>query len=270
MTYVCERCNAQFEYKSRLLYHLSNKKKICPPLNADIDINEYKERLEKVAQDNKKYPCKKCGKGFSSPQTRCVHHKNCTFTGIVKNDDDVFSLKKEVEQLQEKIKILENGSNNINYHNTNNINIQINVRDFCINENTEYLKSDFLLECFRDMDMLKIIEEVHFNLDHPENHNCRTKNIKQNLMEYQQNGKWIIDKKENVLYELIMNGYRVLNTYYKDNKKDVEFELDNDEISESLGWLKKIYHEDKTLMKELKNDAFLLVINNKALLLQKK
>jgi hypothetical protein len=178
-------------------------------------------------------------------------------------------LKRKIEVLEQQVRT---GSTNITNNNTQNIqNIHIHVQrnDFACGENTKYLKPEFLLECFRDMDMIKVLEEIHFNPEHPENHNVRVKNVKQNLMEYVDNGKWVAKKKEEVLEHLIMNGYRVLHTYYKKNKDDVEDELEDSQVDESLQWLKKIYDEDKSLYKELKDDAFLLVMNNKALLLQR-
>lgn len=50
---------------------------------------------------------------------------------------------------------------------------------------------------------------------------------------------------------------------------DVETTCSDDEITQSLIWLGKIYKEEPTLMRRLKDDAFILMLNNKALLLQR-
>jgi hypothetical protein len=78
----------------------------------------------------------------------------------------------------------------------------------------------------------------------------------------------VISKKEDVLIHLIMNGWRVLHTYYKKNKSDIQEELLTDEVDDSVRWLKKVYNEDKELMKELKDDVYLLIMNNKAMLIK--
>ena len=128
---------------------------------------------------------------------------------------------------------------------------------------------EFLFECFKDQNLLKVVEYLHFNPDHPENHNVRIKNINQGLMEAIENGQWKIYKKDELLHDLVYNGWRILNTYYRKNKEDIKFELEDDEISESVEWLNKIFKEDSKLMKELKTDIFILVLNNKAILIQK-
>lgn len=278
MAFKCERCGDEFPYKSRLINHLTTRKKPCPSRDSNIDIHEYIKRIEDDEFEKKKYSCKYCNKRFLTAQTKYIHQKKCIESIVEKEPIDeksIENLTNELNALKIKMEKYEKFftgtsiSNSQNANVINNNNIQINVKDFGINENKDYLDHGFLLECFRDMNLCKVLKEVHFNPDHPENHNVRLKNQRQNLMEYKHNGEWIIEKKEIVLYDLIMNGYRVLNTYYRNNKSNVDFELEDDEINESLSWLKKIYNEDKTLMKELKNDALLLVMNNKALLLQK-
>lgn len=259
MTHQCNRCGEVFMHNYLLLKHLRRKKECVPVLN---DISYSQLLFENENRQDKKYECKMCKKKFINRQSKYVHQKTCD-----KEPNKIINITAPINY----------NSNNVQTNNIqNNINIYLNseadlikLRDFAINENTKYMKPEFLLECFRQMDMIKVIEEMNFNPEHPENHNVRIKNQNQNLMEFYQNGKWLISKKNDILFDLIMNGYRVLNTYYKNNKEDVEYELDDEEIYDSLAWLKKIYNEDKNLIKELKNDAFLLVINNKALLLKK-
>lgn len=265
-TYFCKRCGYTTNQKGHLIRHFQNKKP-CPSTIADVSVEDLLEELQQKQYNDHTYDCEFCGKKFNSRSNKSSHKRTCKPTVSVK---DYMDLKTKVEALEQQVKNeaptnITNNTQNIQQ----NIHIHIQRNDFARGENIKYLQPQFLLECFRDMDMIKVLEEIHFNPDHPENHNVRVKNVKQNLMEYIDNGQWIAKKKEEVLDHLIMNGYRVLHTYYKDNKDDVEDNLENNEVDESLRWLKMIYHEDKDVIKQLKDDAFLLVMNNKALLLQK-
>ena len=267
--YYCARCGYATKQKCHLVRHL-NTKRVCPPLLIDCERSKQLEDL-KQKYNEITYDCKYCKKKFNSKSNRSTHQAKCVQQPKVEVPmSDYIDLKAKVENIE---KLLKTNTPHTIINNTvntnNNIHIHVEVRDFAVNENKNYLDSGFLLDCFRDMDIIKVIEELHFNPEHPENHNVRIKNVKMNLMEYVESGKWVVGKKDEVLEYLVMNGYRVLHTYYKDNKADVEFELEDDEIRESLRWLKQIYNEDKTVFKELKDDAFLLVMNNKALLLKR-
>jgi len=166
--------------------------------------------------------------------------------------------------------ILNKGTINNNNHNTqNNIHIHVTPRDFARDENTSYLDPEFLLECLRDMDVVKVLEELHFNPEHPENHNVRVKNQKKNEMEYVDNGRWVIGKKDQVLGDMLMTGWRVLHTYTRSNGEIIDDELDEEEKHECMGWLRKLYDEDPKLTREVKGSMFYMVLNNKAVILQK-
>ena len=269
--YQCQRCGYKCQYKSHILKHL-NRAHPCKPILSDVSIVDLIAQLP--SETEKKYFCNVCGKGFPLRQSKYVHQKNCKGSQeLVIHKPTVEELADTVATLQSRIAELEanKGGNtfNNNITQTNNVHIHVTPRDFARAENTTYLEPQFLLECFKEMDLVKVLEELHFNPEHPENHNVRVKNVKQNLMEYTDGGKWVVKKKDEVLDHLVMNGYRVLHTYYKDNKDDVICELDDDEIDDSVQWLKRIYNEDKSVVKQLKDDAFLLVMNNKALLIGK-
>ena len=66
-----------------------------------------------------------------------------------------------------------------------------------------------------------------------------------------------------------MNGWRILDTFYRDNTDTVENSMSETEIDQSLTWLQKIYDEDGNLLRNLKSEAMLMVLNNKALLLER-
>ena len=117
--------------------------------------------------------------------------------------------------------------------------------------------------------IVPLIENIHFDKEHPENHNVKIKSIKQELMETFVDGKWIITDTDDTLNELINKGYRVLNYHSRKNKNDIiDTEMNEDEYDDVLSWLEKIY-EDKKTRKPIKKQLLLLFLNNKTMLLGK-
>ena len=114
-----------------------------------------------------------------------------------------------------------------------------------------------------------LIETIHFDREHPENHNMQLKSSKQELMQTFVDGNWIITDADDTLNELINKGYRVLNYHSRKNKDDIiDKEMDEEEYDDVVGWLEKIY-EDKKTRRPIKKQLLLLFINNKTMLLAK-
>lgn len=128
---------------------------------------------------NNTLTCKKCNTIFKSRQTKWRHEKNCD--GTVLNDLSV--LKNEIEELKKFIKT----SNNVTIQNSNNTisNSNNTINNTMINnfnnDNLSFITPQFfkklLKECLFEDDhsglLPKVIEEVKFNKDHPENHNIK-------------------------------------------------------------------------------------------------
>lgn len=258
--FTCERCGYTTPQKSNLVRHYRNKT-VCDPINTSVAVDVLLERL--CDDTNKMYVCAACNARFTYQSNLSRHKKTCK--GKFSDKQQIEKLEKELNELKQLVG--KNGATNTITNNTqNNINIQINVRDFGGQENTKYLDNEFLMECFKDMDLVKVLEELHFNPEHPENHNVRLRNVKQNLMEYADQGRWVVKKKDKVLYEMVMNGWRILDRYSKRNKDEIEETLEEDEIREAIFWLKRIYNEDKELFKKIKEEIYELVMTNKELI----
>lgn len=171
----------------------------------------------------------------------------------------------ELTKIVKDLKIKMNTGPIIN--NINNMNITINLNSFS-REKIEYLNYEFIKECLKEKDIVRLLKKVHFDPNHPENHTVRIKNINKNLLEYYQDGEWIIDTKDRVLKDMInISGYRILKTFYRNNRISIENELTEEEDSEEINnWLNKIDREDKKLFNEIKKDLFLVILNNKAMI----
>lgn len=268
MTFQCKRCGYETKNKYDYGKHL-DRKTLCYPNLSNMSIDELKQ--EYIDIKRKDFHCEHCTKGFTTSKSRWRHEQLCS-----KKVDRIEVIEKELQQLKQELKqqaatpsALTHIENKDNNNNNTQINITINKRDFAGGENTSYLDHDLLMDCFRDKDIMSILNELHFNPEHPENQNVKIKNMRHNLMEYIEEGKWKIGKKEYVLRHLVFNGWRVLKEFHKDNMDHVEDICSDQEIQESLRWLNKIYKEDPSILTPLKDETFILMLNNRALLLQK-
>lgn len=139
------------------------KKTLCPPRIADIPIISI-DQLEK-----KKFKCDCCDKIFSSQ----------------------LKVKKHKEIMNE----LRNMNPNVNK-------IKLN---YFGNENYDYITYDTIksnmssgINCLK-----KIINEIYFNKNHPENSNIRLKNVREKLVEiYTKNG-WVVESMNKAFDKII-------------------------------------------------------------------
>jgi hypothetical protein len=127
-------------------------------------------------------------------------------------------LHKEIGELKQQIG-QPNTTNMINNVFNNTINISINSFG---NETTTHLTSDFLSHCLLNptKGITKLIENIHYSADVPENRNIRFKSNKNNTFEKYLDEQWFECDASNTLDELIRKGYRVLNQHYMDNFMD--------------------------------------------------
>jgi hypothetical protein len=155
---------------------------------------------------------------------------------------DIEQVKQVVKEelRQELMKEFESKiSKTINYNTTNNITINTHnnnitqiINNFG-NETTSHLSPEFLEHCLRNpkKGMSKLIENIHYNPDVPENHNLRCRSLKQNTFEKLVDEEWRICDASNTLDELIRKGYRILNAHYAENvQSDPTFFDDEDRV----------------------------------------
>jgi hypothetical protein len=263
MSNTCKRCGHESSTKSNLLKHLRRK----TPCNAitDISIDDYIKELLHKTYNEKTWDCGHCGKQFNNYQNKWRHLKTCK--SAVSEIDE---LRKRVDDLEKK-----GLSTNITNNNNNNTvnqqqNIHFHLRDFG-HEDISYLSKEFLSSCFATKDLVRLIENMHCDRDHPENHNIRIKSQKRNQIETRENNRWLIKDEDDALTECIQNGYRVLVRHgFKNKDKIIQEELDDDEdeYHSIREWLESVY-ESRTEQKPIKRKLLLLFLNNQALILAK-
>lgn len=161
-TYICKRCGYKATQKINLQTHLKRKQECQCTLS-----NTSREDLLQELQKPDRLNCKHCNQTFKNYSAKYRHQKQCH-----SNDDrsELAAMRQEITFLRNKIESLQNTAsttNNTNCNNTYNTNITLN--NFC-DEKINHLSERLLVSCLVDMDMPRLLEQIHFDPKHPENH----------------------------------------------------------------------------------------------------
>lgn len=253
MTYICKRCGYGTCHKGNFVKHL-RKTKECIPIHNDISrVLLYNELVENKT-NAKKFHCTFCNKAFTDFSNRYRHQRECKDKDICDDEKSVilsteleaFVKAKVDELMDEKISKIRrcNTQNNIIYNiNNNNVNISSDSktpRNFGF-ENMDAIPKSFIRDCFLNLDMKAIFENLHFDPNFPENHNVRIKSTKKQQIEMFTNDEWTIRPYKNGVNDIIRNLYRILNTYQRHNRNELYEDMNKDELNELLAQLEEIY-----------------------------
>lgn len=153
-------------------------------------------------------------------------------------------------------------SNNQNCHNINNSinNIGSINNNFIVNsygkENTEYITDKDMIEfCKTPRYMIpKYFKKLHFDMDHPENHNIIIPNIKEKTIQLKKDTGWdeIDVEDDDIITDFVDNSYNAM-TYFFENKEqnDPQFIKDNMMEHEIIGYKKytDMYEDERSIDK---------------------
>ena len=277
----CETCNLEFKEITYYTKHLRTSRHSIRSSN-DSDI----------------VPTIRCtcGKLYSFTQSLRHHQKKCSIhisSNTVPNDQAsdkrsvLQRLQDEQNELREKLITCEkekeeyakqheemkaqiamlldkhststtNSHNNTNSHNTHQ-NITININAFG-NENTDYLDDKALLSCIDRVykSIPCLLEKLHFDPKHPENHNIKITNKKLPYASVMGNNKkWKTVDRKDAIESMVQKGYNLLDDKYMENKdKFSSLKQQNFEEFQS-----KFEAEEKDLVREIKSNVDMMVIN---------
>jgi hypothetical protein len=149
-------------------------------------------------------------------------------------------------------------NNNIDNQTTNNtINIHINAFG---KENTDYLDDQAIVECIDRIfnSVPAILKRIHFDPDHPENHNIKITNKKLPYASVMgDNRTWKTVNKKDAIESMVAKGYNFLDEKYADTKNH----LSKRRQQHFEGFQDKFADEDKEMHKQLMTNVELLVLN---------
>jgi hypothetical protein len=190
MEFACSICGYTSNQKEHVLNHI-NRKRSCGP--GDKTIIEIPIEIK----------CEYCQKNFSTNRTLERHLRNSC-----KNKKD--QLEEENKKLKEKVKELEKGQpttiNQTTNNNTFNIFIVNNYEDTNLDKLTDRTYNRIIRDSDEAYQIIpRLIKEIHFNPDLPENHNIVLSNRNKNNKHLQvyRNKHWEIEKKDTEIDNLI-------------------------------------------------------------------
>ena len=291
--YTCERCG---KYKTRIRTHMLrhlDRKKPCPPNISFISCEALKKKIvyditHKNAQPpkytaqkrtnnaqtthkpemsvklKKTFICNFCFLSFTRKDTLTRHiRKFCSEKK--KKEDKITALSNELEKMKlekEKMKFeMEKLLDRIGDTHIQNQQINIHINNYG-RENTDYISNDFVQKLLNMpyTAVPKILEDIHFNPKHPENHNIRITNRKLPFATIWKDNKWELRNKKEVLTDMVDKGFNILDNKYCYN---TDIDINRKKVVENFQ--DKYNYQDKELIKSLKKDVEILLINKSSI-----
>jgi len=200
--YECERCQYKTYAKHSLLNHYKRKNQ-CEPKYSDKPLSELLNEIQATAKTSR---CTDCDKTFTTSSNLYRHIRTCS---AKKN-----ALTNKIATLEQAINDLKNATTTTTIQNANTIqNIQQNIHINGLGQEdksyiTEHpLFNRFMIRCIRDKmeGLCDYMVRKHFSPDHPENHNIRKLNKKDDFIDCYDGRKWRIKLTQKVLDEIFRN-----------------------------------------------------------------
>jgi hypothetical protein len=208
-SFQCKDCHCFFKKKQGYEYHLVSQK-----------------HNTRIANDKVKlHSCSICQKTFMHSSGLSRHRIKCKKNEI-KDISKVDILEKKVVELSKEVEDLKK-HNNTNIGNQNNIqtqnNIQKQTNNIIINcfgnENLDYITDKVILHCMERIygSIPLLIEKIHFDPEHPENHNVYIPNKKLShakIMNHKR--EWQIVNKKDTIENMMDIGYNMLDEKFQE------------------------------------------------------
>jgi hypothetical protein len=241
MEFACSVCQYTSPKKSSVIRHI-NKKQSCGP------------GIKEIIEIPVEISCEYCKKKFNTNGSLSRHQKD-----FCKHRKDV--LEEENKKLKERIKELEKRPMSTN--NTYNDNRTYIVVNNYENTNMKRLNDGDYIKILEDSEepyriIPKLIQEVHFNPNFPENHNIRLSNRNRNNKHLQvyRNNHWEIQDKDTEIGNLISDKETNLSDWIDQKGKKYPEALEK--FNE---YLDQKYDED--IAKLVKDEVEQLLYNNR-------
>jgi hypothetical protein len=248
-TFECGVCEVKFFRQYHLDRHFTSVK--------------HKDKLENKIVITKIFNCSFCTKKFVHASSLSKHKnmcKNKTMVSISEVDALRSQFQKEKEAMQKQIEDLLLATSQ-QHNQINNIGTQfnININSFG-NENLDYIDNKSILACIDRVykSIPSLLEKIHFDPEHPENHNIKITNKKLPYASVMGNNKkWRTVDRKDAIDSMVSNGYNLLDEKYTENKD--KFAPSKQQRIE--GFLSKCETEDKDVMKQIRSEVDMMVLN---------
>ena len=258
MKYYCKCCEYFTERKSNFIKHNETIKhkmlsksypKVakCYPnvIQNSEKVAKSSKMLSKSSNEEKKYPCKYCGKEFKYRsgvskhiKYSCKQNKDEDIKELARllnevneqnrilskqnNDNqlEIEKMQKQISKLTKKLQIqkLEHVVNNTTTENSNNT-VNYTINNYIDTDYSHLTERDYV-KCIKDCNhcVKTLIEKVHFNKKKPENMNIYIPSMKDKYIMVYKNNSWDIQDRKEVLKDLYDRNEWTLEAWYDEYK----------------------------------------------------
>jgi len=284
--FQCSRCGKAFDRKYNLDRHLNDIKKPCSPLNVSRIVNppvfiktvpgdpnnlynQFKNNpkfANNFNAQNNSLECENCGKSYSTRFNLNKHIKKCT---VSNKNNDVSQIKEKMYQdrinhLEAQILELTNKIGNtysysFNQHLDQSVhqqNIQINSYG---NENLRYITPSEVEKLISQPAtcLPQFIKLVHYNEEHPENHNVIIDEIKENVIKtLKDKNNWQHSGFEEFVERFAIEKYDQLCDLYNSDEVNID-EVVREKFDK---WADQFDYTESNTRKKAEEDAKLAII----------
>ena len=267
--YKCECCIFVSNIKTHYNRHLKTKKHLY---NSETSLstmvmstNEHKMSTNEhqMSTNEHTFKCDFCDLYFSTKPNKRRHELHFCKNNDYLETNKIYNLEKknknlekEKKKLEKKIEKMLNKVCTIN-NTTNNTNNIIVVNNYG-KENTDYMTVDKIKTLLnRPYDSIQdLIKILHFNADHPENHNVKITNKKEPFALVWNNPIWEIRKKKSVVKDLVDKGYMMIDTTYDEIYHDT-----NKENKKYINFQHNFENETTNIKDKIEGEAEIMIIN---------
>lgn len=225
-SFECKRCGYTTTVKQNYNKHL-NRKIPCPPILGNIPCELMKNNNNESTStkindlDKKQHICKYCGGVFSHYQSKWKHEKACKIKIETHNESKlVTKLQNQIDEMKKEIQGLQLQNNLGNNNNNTTISINNTTINLVINrfgdENIEYVTEEYLTKLISSgvyNSISKLIRQIYFNPNHPENRNIKITNKKLNYASVF-NRKWELRDRKEIVENIVNKGYNIIDDHY--------------------------------------------------------
>ena len=235
--FQCDQCNKWYCGKSGLLHH----KNICNGKTTPQKLEQPRISIQEILEQK-------------IDEMKLAFDKERQEMKLAFEE----TMKEQINKILEKHAGTTNNNTNTNNIETQNVNI-ININSFG-NENTDYIDDKAILSCISKVykSIPSLLEKIHFDPKHPENHNIKITNKKLPYASVMGNNqKWKTVDRKDAIETMVLNGYNMLDEKYAENKEKIPASKQQN----FEGFQKKFESEDKDMMKQIKTEVDMMVLN---------
>ena len=269
--YTCSICFFSSKLKGNYTRHLKTNKHVKNTQNVLINMVKSTKEHKKSTKEHKKstkehkktqknciFFCNFCGGEFSSFATKRRHELHYCNENISIKNKDILKLKNEFKQEKKELKkqinlLITKVGNTTITNNTNNIQLNSYGKED-MSHITDTFKTKMIKIPYGAIP--KMIEEVHFNENKPENKNILLTNKSDNKIKVFSGNKWVYKNKDDILNNLIDGKYFLIDSHYETictKIKNLNYEDFRDKFDD----------QDKDVINQIKKESELVLLNNR-------